>query len=156
MVKAINGILAGLFTAWCVAAMAQVVPQAPAATDDAQARSILQRADEIRFPQQAFQVEVRVTSTIDGEPQEPRHYRILSKGSENSIVLTLGPEIERGQNMLLKGRELWIFMPNVSQPVRLSLSQRLTGQVANGDLARANFAGDYSPDTPGLGAHRGP
>jgi hypothetical protein len=31
----------------------------------------------------------------------------------------------------------------VSQPVRLSLSQRLTGQVANGDLARANFAGDY-------------
>jgi hypothetical protein len=28
--------------------------------------------------------------------------------------------------------------------VRLALSQRLTGQVANGDLARANFAGDYS------------
>ena len=24
-------------------------------------------------------------------------------------------------------------------------SQRLTGQVANGDLARANFAGDYTP-----------
>jgi hypothetical protein len=29
--------------------------------------------------------------------------------------------------------------------VRLSLSQRLTGQVANGDLARANFTGDYTP-----------
>jgi hypothetical protein len=29
--------------------------------------------------------------------------------------------------------------------VRLALSQRLTGQVANGDLARANFAGDYNP-----------
>lgn len=25
------------------------------------------------------------------------------------------------------------------------LAQRLTGQVANGDLARANFAGDYKP-----------
>jgi hypothetical protein len=36
-------------------------------------------------------------------------------------------------------------MPSVSQPVRLSLAQRLTGQVANGDLARANFAGDYTP-----------
>jgi hypothetical protein len=35
-------------------------------------------------------------------------------------------------------------MPNVSQPVRLSLGQRLTGQVANGDLARANFGGDYT------------
>jgi outer membrane lipoprotein-sorting protein len=47
--------------------------------------------------------------------------------------------------MLMKGHDLWVFLPNVSQPVRLSLSQRLTGQVANGDLARANFAGDYNP-----------
>jgi outer membrane lipoprotein-sorting protein len=55
------------------------------------------------------------------------------------------PASERGQILLMKGRELWIFVPNVSQPVRLSLAQRLTGQVANGDLARANFAGDYNP-----------
>jgi outer membrane lipoprotein-sorting protein len=45
----------------------------------------------------------------------------------------------------MRGRDLWIFMPSVSQPVRLSLAQRLTGQVSNGDLARANFAGDYNP-----------
>ena len=87
MVKAINGILAGLFTAWCVAAMAQSAPQTPGAgrlagrlenarircfrtrrrrgaghdferagrgtdaIDDAQARAIVQRADEIRFPE---------------------------------------------------------------------------------------------------------
>ena len=47
--------------------------------------------------------------------------------------------------MLMKGRDLWIFLPSVSQPVRLSMAQRLTGQVANGDLARANFVGDYNP-----------
>ena len=40
---------------------------------------------------------------------------------------------------------LWVFIPNVSQPIRLGLAQRLTGQVANGDLARANFSGDYNP-----------
>jgi hypothetical protein len=45
----------------------------------------------------------------------------------------------------MKGRDLWIFMPSISQPVRLSLSQRLTGEVANGDLARAHFSGDYTP-----------
>ena len=37
----------------------------------------------------------------------------------------------------------------MSQPVRLSLAQRLTGQVANGDIARANFAGDYSATVVG-------
>jgi hypothetical protein len=45
----------------------------------------------------------------------------------------------------MRDRDLWIFMPNISQPIRLSASQRLTGQVANGDLARANFSGDYTP-----------
>ena len=57
----------------------------------------------------------------------------------------LEPASERGQIMLMKGRDLWVFMPNVSQPIRLGLAQRLTGEVANGDLARANFSGDYMP-----------
>ncbi|MCX7274402.1 MAG: outer membrane lipoprotein-sorting protein [Burkholderiales bacterium] len=111
--------------------------------DDPQARLMVQRADEIRFPRDAFQVDVRVTSTSGGQTQDPRRYRILSKGNDNTIILTLEPTAEKGQNLLMKGRELWVFMPSVSQPVRLSLSQRLTGQVANGDLARANFSGDY-------------
>jgi outer membrane lipoprotein-sorting protein len=55
------------------------------------------------------------------------------------------PASERGQIILMKGRDLWVFLPDVSQPVRIPLSQRLTGEVANGDLARANFAGDYTP-----------
>ena len=59
--------------------------------------------------------------------------------------MVLEPASERGQILLMKSRDLWVFMPEVSQPIRLSLSQRLTGQVANGDLARANFAGDYNP-----------
>lgn len=118
-------------------------PQAEAA--QARAREIVQRADAIRFPQDGFQVDVAVTSTTDGEEQEARRYRVYSKGNENTIVQTIAPAVDRGQNMLMRGRDLWIFMPSVSQPVRLSLSQRLTGQVANGDLARANFAGDYTP-----------
>lgn len=117
--------------------------------DEALARTIVQRADDIRFPRESFQVEVRVVSTVAGQAQEPRRYRILSKGVGNTIVLTLEPSSERGQNLLMKGRELWVFMPEVSQPVRLSLSQRLTGQVSNGDLARANFAGDYTPSLVG-------
>ena len=45
--------------------------------------------------------------------------------------------------LLMKDRDLWVYMPNISQPIRLSLAQRLTGEVANGDLTRANFSGDY-------------
>ena len=46
----------------------------------------------------------------------------------------------------MKGTRFVGFMPT-SQPVRISLAQRLTGQVANGDLARANFAGITTQDS---------
>jgi outer membrane lipoprotein-sorting protein len=116
------------------------------ATDDSQAaKIILEKADEIRFPRSGFQVDIDVKSSQDGEALEPRKYRVLSKGNANTVVMVTEPASERGQIILMKDNDLWVFLPDVSQPVRLSLSQRLTGQVANGDLARANFAGDYTP-----------
>lgn len=121
---------------------------AESAGDETAARIVAQ-ADAIRFPRESFQTEISVQNFSDEAPGETRMYRILSRGNENTIVLTLEPISERGQALLLRGRDLWIFMPNVSQPVRLSLAQRLTGQVANGDLARANFAGDYTPRVVG-------
>jgi outer membrane lipoprotein-sorting protein len=102
----------------------------------------------VRFPGHAFEVAVTISSidTADAAgATESRKYRILSKGNENTIVMATEPASERGQILLMKGRDLWIFLPTISQPVRLGLAQRLTGQVANGDLARANFAGDYQP-----------
>jgi outer membrane lipoprotein-sorting protein len=108
------------------------------------AQSILEKSDQIRFPRESFQVDVTINTTGPGQPEDMHKYRVLSKGNENSLVMTTAPASERGQILLMKGRDLWIFVPDVSQPVRLSLSQRLTGQVANGDLARANFTGDYN------------
>ena len=135
----------GIFVAACTYAGWALGQEHLAAEPDALARSIVERADEIRFPQEAFQVDVAITNLADGLTTDTRKYRVLSKGNENTVVMITEPASERGQIMLLKGRDLWIFLPSVSQPVRLSLAQRLTGQVANGDIARANFAGDYNP-----------
>ncbi len=134
---------------WLPLAFALIWPGAGSAedaqpsSDDALAASIVQKADLVRFPAEGFEVGITITTTVPGESPNPRKYRVLSKGNENTVVLTTEPASERGQIMLMKGRDLWIFLPTVSQPVRLPLAQRLTGAVANGDLARANFAGDY-------------
>ena len=100
-------------------------------------------ADRIRFPEGGFQVSVKVATLAEGRKPKLHHYLVLQDGLEKSIVRTLAPASEAGQVMLMRGKNLWVFLPAVSQPVRLPLSQRLTGQVANGDLARANFSGDY-------------
>ena len=39
--------------------------------------------------------------------------------------------------------DMWLSTPEIKRPVRISLQQKLTGEVSNGDIARTNFAGDY-------------
>lgn len=112
---------------------------------DAEAQAIVEKADLVRFPAEGFQVDVAIVTTLADKSSEHHKYRVLSKGNDSTVVMVTEPATERGQIILMKGRDLWVFMPEVSQPIRLSLAQRLTGQVANGDLARANFAGDYFP-----------
>lgn len=141
------------FRAACVAAFGFMLsiptPPAALAADNAaaaiDARSIVEKADKVRFPGAGFEVGIRIVTQQGDKAGEARKYRVLSKGNDNTVVMVTEPAAERGQIILMKGRDLWVFMPDVSQPVRISLSQRLTGQVANGDLARANFSGDYNP-----------
>jgi len=130
------------------------IPSAPAQMnagpqEDQRAKIILQKSDEVRFPAQGFEVSVTIQTSQHDKATESREYKILSKGNEDTIVMVTSPASERGQIMLMKQRDLWVFLPDVSQPVRLSLAQRLTGQVANGDIARANFTGDYAPKLAG-------
>jgi len=143
-VKTAAILMALALSAFLAPCRAEDAPPSPQA-DEAMARTIVEKADLIRFPAEGFQVDVNITSTQSGDTMESRKYRILSKGNSNTVVMVTEPAAERGQIMLMKGRDLWVFMPDVSQPIRIALSQRLTGQVANGDLARANFAADYNP-----------
>jgi len=128
-----------------IVAAGAAVSEEVAPADDARVRKMVEEADRIRFPAEGFQVDVAIVTTGKDKAPDERRYRVLSKGNENTVVMVTEPASERGQILLMKERDLWVFLPNVSQPVRLSLAQRLTGQVANGDLARANFTGDYNP-----------
>ena len=128
-----------------VAACCGMTWAADTPTEDILARDLLLRADRIRFPEESFQVDIVITTTAPDRAPDERAYRILSKGNSQTLVQTTAPAVDRNQILLMRNHDLWAFLPNLSQPIRLPLSQRLTGQVANGDLARANFAGDYEP-----------
>lgn len=109
------------------------------------AEQIVEKADSIRFPAGGFQVDVKITTTTADKEDEVREYRILSKGNDRTLLMTTAPAIDRGNILLMRDQDLWAFLPNLSQPVRLPLSAKLTGEVSNGDIARANFKGDYNP-----------
>lgn len=119
-------------------------------TNPLTAEEIVTKADSIRFPPEGFQVDVRITTQRPDEEDEVRAYRVLSKGNDRTLLMTVYPAVDKGNILLMKDRDLWAFMKNLSQPVRLPLSAKLTGEVSNGDIARANFRGDYNPTLMGI------
>ena len=125
---------------------AEPIPRPLGVVVDARAEEILRNADEVRNPQFDYAVVVTVTTFKPSTPAATSVYEVLVKGRERTVVKTLDPPIERNRVLLMLGNDLWAFLPDISKPLRISLQERLTGEVANGDLARANFSGDYTPE----------
>ena len=125
--------------------LGQVSPSFAASGQEITPEQIVENADHIRFPTTGFQVDIKITTTKPDRDPEIKEYRILSKGNERTLLMTTAPAIDKGTILLMKDHDLWAFLPNLSQPVRLPLSAKLTGEVSNGDIARANFSGDYEP-----------
>jgi len=112
---------------------------------DSTADKILAKADSIRMPHGDSSVNTLIVSQKPSGTIEKTGYEVWLKGTEKTIIKTISPAADRGTSILMLGHDLWVFLPTVSKPVRISLQQRLTGEVSNGDLARANFVEDYTP-----------
>jgi hypothetical protein len=112
---------------------------------DLSPEDILAQADEVRSPQLDYRLRVTVTDVHPQKTPRVSTYEVLIKDRNRTVVKTLSPPVDRGRILLMRGRDLWAFLPTLSKPLRISLAERLTGEVANGDLARANFSGDYTP-----------
>ncbi len=108
-------------------------------------QAIMERVDAIRNPQEDYRLNVRITSHTADSGARIYEYEVLVKGRDKTLVKTLAPATDRGTTMLMLGYDFWVFMPSISKPLRVSLQQRLLGEVAYGDIARVNLSGDYTP-----------
>ncbi|MEK6773625.1 MAG: outer membrane lipoprotein-sorting protein [Bdellovibrionota bacterium] len=112
------------------------VPNLQAATN---ADLLLKKADDIRNPAQSYAMTVQVDD--DGNQTE---FEVFIKDQDKTIIVTKAPARDRGRNMLMLDRDFQAFIPNLKRSMRLSLAQKLSGQVANGDISRTRWHGDYS------------
>lgn len=81
--------------------------------------------------------------TITNQDEKVEVYQVSFKDVNNSLTIQTQPERARGRKILMKDYDIWLFTPNIKKPLRISLEQKLTGEVANGDIARTNYAEDY-------------
>ena len=106
------------------------------------AAEILRKADEVRNPGESYFLKVEVTSS--DHPDRPSEFEVSLLGGDKTLVKTLKPARDRGRNMLMRGTDMWAYIPNLKRAVRVSLGQRLVGQAANGDISRMRWSGDYN------------
>ncbi|MGC8771702.1 MAG: outer membrane lipoprotein-sorting protein [Brevinematia bacterium] len=107
------------------------------------AEEILKLVDEKRGPEGYFLTKMRVTSYKGDKIEESLEMKGYIKGNKSMVYFT-SPAKWKGRKMLMIGNDVVMIFPNTSKPVRLSPSQRLMGNVANGDVARAAFSVDYN------------
>ncbi len=123
-----------LTSVFCVATAAQAKPEEKISPD-----TIIQRVDEIRSPKEDFKMMIEVKNN-DGDLST---FEVFTKGKDKTLIKTLTPDRDKGRNMLMLGENMWAFIPNLKRTVRISLSQKLMGEAANGDISRMKWSGDY-------------
>lgn len=104
------------------------------------ADQIVERADEIRSPSSAFQMDVEVESSDGGTSK----FQVDIGGTDSTLIKSRAPAREIGKNILMVGQDMWAYLPNIRRSVRVALNQKLSGQAANGDISRMRWRGDYS------------
>lgn len=140
----------------CAAAAAAVLSVPLAASDSvsrqgpeakADAAALLARSDAFRGGFDSAVIRVKLTNYEGNRISEEADFEVAAKG-ENSLVKFLSVR-SKGQSLLMRGDDMWFFLPAVARPVRITPIQRLLGNVSNGDLARLRYALDYDATVEG-------
>lgn len=68
----------------------------------------------------------------------------LKKGNDKIVSLFLSPASEKGRATLRLGDNMWLYIPNVGKPVRITSLQSVVGGVFNNaDIMRLDYHVEY-------------
>jgi hypothetical protein len=69
----------------------------------------------------------------------------VKKGEDKVAALFLSPASEKGRSTLRLGENMWLYIPNVAKPIRITSLQSVVGGVFNNaDILRLDYAAEYS------------
>ena len=68
----------------------------------------------------------------------------IKKGNDKIVSLFLSPASEKGRATLRLGDNMWLYIPNVGKPVRITSLQSVVGGVFNNaDIMRLDYHAEY-------------
>ena len=69
----------------------------------------------------------------------------VKKGRDKIASVFLSPASEKGRSTLRIGENMWLYIPNVGKPIRITSLQSVTGGVFNNsDIMRVDYSSEYN------------
>ena len=105
---------------------------------------LLKRIDQKLMPESFESYRRLIDEYPDGKKKEYTVYSV-KKGVDKVVVLFLAPESEKGRSTLRLGENMWLYIPNVGKPIRITSLQSVTGGVFNNaDIMQVDYNADYT------------
>lgn len=71
----------------------------------------------------------------------------VKKGRDKIVALFLAPPSDKGRATLRLGDNMWLYIPNVGKPVRITSLQSVVGGVFNNaDILRIDYTAEYNAE----------
>ncbi|MFO7985339.1 MAG: outer membrane lipoprotein-sorting protein [Desulfatiglandaceae bacterium] len=104
---------------------------------------ILARVDRNLTPDSFEMYRKLVNVEPDGSKKEFTLFTV-KKGMDKVAALFLSPSSDKGRATLRLGENMWLYIPNVGKPVRITSLQSVVGGVFNNsDIMRLDYAEEY-------------
>ncbi|MBU1657618.1 outer membrane lipoprotein-sorting protein [bacterium] len=105
--------------------------------------NILEDIDRKLTPVSAQMYKKLINIEPDGSKKEFLLFQ-AKKDKDKMISLFLEPESEKGRATLRLGDNMWLYIPNVGRPLRITSMQSVVGGVFNNaDIMRLDFSTEY-------------
>jgi hypothetical protein len=105
---------------------------------------LLQKIDRNLEPDSYEMYRKLINVEPDGKKKEFVLF-MIRKGNDEVAGLFLSPSSDKDRSMLRLGDNMWLFIPNVGKPVRITSLQSATGGVFNNsDILRIDFGAEYT------------
>lgn len=117
----------------------------PAAAIDG--TQLLQKVDRNLEPESYEMYRKLINIEPDGSRKEFVLYSV-KKGRDKMVALFLDPPSERDRATLRLGDNMWLYIPNVGKPIRITSLQSVIGGIFNNaDILRLDYSAEYNVES---------
>ena len=124
-----------------------LLPTMPASAVAVDGSDILKKVDRNLEPQSYEMYRKLINIEPNGAKKEFVLFSV-KKGRDKVAALFLAPTSDKGRATLRLGDNMWLYIPNVGKPVRITSLQSVTGGVFNNaDILRIDYSEEYNVES---------